>query len=175
MVTIISISLHKNPPTIFEEVSSLIQRKCDASQFAIRATSHDQYKFSPGEMTFCRNTLHLFSTQVNWDKVLRQKQILIDRAYIRELRIEDSIITKSIFKCESPIKPIIETNWNLLPYQKDPEKLFKCILMVQCPFKEGNILNPLFQGFQLEWVSSTWWGRMMTDRQYCWSDIISKI
>ena len=82
--TIISISLHQNPPTSFEEVSSMVHRKCAAAQFAIRAASHSQHKFSPGEMAFGRHMLLPFSVQINWDEILRRKQSLVDKANLRE-------------------------------------------------------------------------------------------
>ena len=56
--TTIAISLNENPPTSFEEVASLIHRKCAAAQFAVRATVHSQNKLSPGEMSFGRHMLY---------------------------------------------------------------------------------------------------------------------
>ena len=81
--TIISISLQENPPTSFEEVSTLIQRKCPAAQFAIRATSHSQYKVSPGELAYGRHMLYPFSKQIDWNQLLEQKQRLLDKANIK--------------------------------------------------------------------------------------------
>ena len=82
---IISISPRQNPPTLFEEVSSMAHRKCASAQFAIRATSHSQHKFSPGQMAFGRHMLLPFSTQVNWDDdILRCKQSLVDTTNIKE-------------------------------------------------------------------------------------------
>ena len=82
--TIISISLIQNPPTSFEEVSSMVYRKCVSAQFAIRATRHSQHKFSPGEMAFGRHTRLPFSVQINWDDILRRKQGIVDKANIKE-------------------------------------------------------------------------------------------
>ena len=62
----------------------MVHRQCAVAQFAIRATSHSQYKFSPGEMVFGRNMLHPFFTQVNWNDILNRKQKLVDKANVRE-------------------------------------------------------------------------------------------
>ena len=62
----------------------MVHRKCAAAQFAIRATSHSQHKFSSGEMAFGRHMLLPFSTQINWDEILRRKQSLIDETNIEE-------------------------------------------------------------------------------------------
>ena len=82
--TIISISLQENPPTSFEEVSTLIQRKCTASQFAIRATANSQHKVSPGELAYGRHMLCPFSKQIDLNQLLEQKQKLVDQANIKE-------------------------------------------------------------------------------------------
>ncbi len=82
--TMIAISLKENPPTKFEEVSSLVMRKCKAAQFAIRATTHSTLKFSPGELAFGRNILHPFATQVNWDELLQKKQETVNKANMKE-------------------------------------------------------------------------------------------
>ena len=82
--TTIAISLSENPPTSFEEVSSLIHRKCAAAQFAIRATVHTHSKISPGEMSFGRHMLYPFSRQIDWQQIISRKQEIIDRANIKE-------------------------------------------------------------------------------------------
>ena len=66
--TMIPIILKENPPTKFEEVSSLVERKCKAAHFAVRATNHPTLRFSPGELAFGRNILHPFSTQIDWNE-----------------------------------------------------------------------------------------------------------
>ena len=68
----------------FEEVSSLIHRKCAAAQFAIRATVKSQTKYSPGQMTFGRHMLFPFSKQFDWQEILDKKQKIIDKANIKE-------------------------------------------------------------------------------------------
>ena len=82
--TNLSISLQENPPNSYEDVSSLIQRKCAAAQFAIRTTVHSQHKVSPGELAFGRHMLYPFSKQVDWKQLLQNKQTLIDQANIKE-------------------------------------------------------------------------------------------
>ena len=63
--TTIAIGVNENPPMSFEEVSSLIHRKCASAQFAIRATVHSHTKLSPGEMSFERHMLYPFSRQID--------------------------------------------------------------------------------------------------------------
>ena len=82
--TTIAISLKENPPTSFDEVSSLIQRKCASAQFAIRATVHSHNKLSPSEMAFGRHMLYPFSKQVDWKQVMDRKQQIIDAANVKE-------------------------------------------------------------------------------------------
>ena len=82
--TMIVISLKENPPTKFEEVSSLVERTCKAVQFAIRATTHSTLKFSPGELAFGCNILHPCSTQIDWNELLNTKQETIYWANIKE-------------------------------------------------------------------------------------------
>ena len=82
--TTIAISLRENPPNSFEEVSSLIHRKCASAQFAIRATIHSHNKMSPGEMAFGRHMLYPFSKQIDWQQIMNRKQKIIDVANIKE-------------------------------------------------------------------------------------------
>ena len=82
--TTIVISLRENPPQSFEEVSSLISRKCAAAQYALRATIHSANKISPGEMAFGRHMLYPFSRQVDWNEILLRKQTIIDKANMKE-------------------------------------------------------------------------------------------
>ena len=82
--TIISISLQENPPTSFEEVSTLIQRKCIAAQFSIRAIVNSQFKISPGKLAFGRHMTYPFSRKVDWNQLLTQKQKLVDQDNIME-------------------------------------------------------------------------------------------
>ena len=72
--TTIAISSKENPPTSFEEVSSLIHRECASAQFAMRATVHSHNKLSPIEMAFGRHILYPFSKQVDWQQILNRKQ-----------------------------------------------------------------------------------------------------
>ena len=46
--TMIAISIQENPPYSFEQVSSLVYRKCMAAQYAIRSSVHTTLKYSPG-------------------------------------------------------------------------------------------------------------------------------
>ena len=82
--TTITISLKENPSTSFEEVSSLIHRKCASAQFAIGATVHSHNKLSPSEMAFGRYMLYPFSRQVDWQQILNRKQDIINAANIKE-------------------------------------------------------------------------------------------
>ena len=63
--------------------SRCLMRKCKVAQFVIRATTHSTLKFSPGELAFGRNILHPFSTQVNWEELLKKKQETIEKANIK--------------------------------------------------------------------------------------------
>ena len=55
-----------------------------ATQYALRATVHSTMKLSPGELAFGRNMLNPFSTQINWDELLKRKQETIDRYNFKE-------------------------------------------------------------------------------------------
>ena len=80
----IAISLRENPSQSFEEVSSLIQRKCVAAWFTICATIHSQTRLPPWEMVFWRHALYPFSKQVDWNELLERKQNIINKANIKE-------------------------------------------------------------------------------------------
>ena len=82
--TTIAISLQENPPTSYEEVSSLIHRKCASAQFAIRATVNSHTKVSPGQLAFGRHMLYPFSKQIDWKQLLDCKQRIIEQANIKE-------------------------------------------------------------------------------------------
>ena len=72
--TMIAISLRKNPPNKFEEVSSLVNSKCMAAQYAIRATVNTTLKNTPAELAFRRNMLYPFPSKVDWSQLLKHKQ-----------------------------------------------------------------------------------------------------
>ena len=122
--TMIAISLHENPPTNFEDVSSLIMRKCKAAQFAIRATTHSTLKFSPGELAFGRNILHPFSTQINWKELLKGKQETIDKANIKEnarrryydYKVGDKILILNTASHKGKLEPTVlsEGPWEIV-------------------------------------------------------------
>ncbi len=80
----IAISIQENPPNSFEQVFSLVYRKCMAAQYAFRSTVHTTLKYSPGELAYGRNMLLPFSAQVNWPDLLQHKQNTIDKTNIRE-------------------------------------------------------------------------------------------
>ena len=62
--TTIAISLQENPPCSYEEVSSLIQRKCTAAQFTICTTVNSQSKLSTGKMAlYGGHILNTFAKQ----------------------------------------------------------------------------------------------------------------
>ena len=82
--TMIAISLQENPPRSFEESAQLVSRKCAAAQYAIRATVHSRLHYSPGELAFGRNMLHHFSSQVDWNQLLKHRQGLINQSNMRE-------------------------------------------------------------------------------------------
>ena len=69
----IAISIQENPPTSFEQVSSLVYRKCMAAQYAIRSTVNTTLKYSPGELAYGRNMLLPFSTPLDWHELLQRK------------------------------------------------------------------------------------------------------
>ena len=52
--TMIAISLRENPPQKYEEVSTLVFRKCMAAQYSIRSTVNTTLKHTPGELAFGR-------------------------------------------------------------------------------------------------------------------------
>ena len=67
--TMIAISLRENPPRNFEDVSTLIFRKCMAAQYAVRATVNTTLKYTPGELAFGRDMiLPLASVLVSYTK-----------------------------------------------------------------------------------------------------------
>ncbi len=82
--TMLAISIQENPPKGFEEAANLVQRKCMDTQFSLRATVHSTMKLSPGELAFGRNMLNPFSTQINWDELLKRKQETIDKYDFKE-------------------------------------------------------------------------------------------
>ena len=72
LISTIAISLKENPPTSFEEVSILVQRKYMSAQFAQRTTVDTALKYSPGEFAFGGNILHPLSSQINWEDLMKE-------------------------------------------------------------------------------------------------------
>ena len=82
--TMLAISLRENPPSKFEEVSTLVHSKCMAAQYAIRATVNTSLKHTPGELAFGRSMLHPFPSTVNWSQLLKDKQKRINDINLKE-------------------------------------------------------------------------------------------
>ncbi len=61
---IISIRLQENPHTLFEDVATLVQRKCAVDQFSTRATSRSQHRFSQ-ESWHLEETCHILMISFN--------------------------------------------------------------------------------------------------------------
>ena len=71
----IAISLRENPPHRYEEVSTLVSRKCMAAQYAIRYKVNTILKHTPGELAFGRDMLLPFPSNVNWPNLFKRKHI----------------------------------------------------------------------------------------------------
>ena len=80
----IAISLCENPPLKYEEVSTLVFRKCMAAQYAIRSTVNMTLKHTPGELAFGRDMLMPVPSQIDWKQLLSRKQDVITQANVRE-------------------------------------------------------------------------------------------
>ena len=82
--TMIVISLQENPPHKYEEISTLVFRKCMAAQYAIRSTVNTTLKNTPGEWTFGRDMLLPFPSNVNWPNLFRRKHDIITQTNKKE-------------------------------------------------------------------------------------------
>ena len=121
--TMLAISIQENPPKNFEEASTLVQRKCMSTQFALRATVHSTLKYSPGELAFGRNMLNPFSSQINWDDMLYNKQRTIDLYNLKENSKRRDfdykpgnkilILNKTIFHGKLEPSPLPEGPWKI--------------------------------------------------------------
>ena len=80
--TMISMSVHENPPTTPEEASNLIKSKCTAAQSAMRASIHIVLRHQPGALAFGRNMIAPFTNRVNWDDLINWKQWIVDKSTI---------------------------------------------------------------------------------------------
>ena len=63
--TMIAISLRENPPLKYEEVSTLVFRKCIVVQYSIRSTINMTLKHIPGELAFGRDMLLPVPSQID--------------------------------------------------------------------------------------------------------------
>ena len=82
--TTIAISLRENPPLKYEEVSTLVFRKCMATQYAIRSTINMTLKHTPGELAFGRDMLMSIRSQIDWKQLLSRKQDVITQINEKE-------------------------------------------------------------------------------------------
>ena len=82
--TMIAISLCENPPLKYEEVSTLVFRKCMAAQYLIRSTINMTLKHTPGGLAFGRDILLPVPSQIDWQQLLQRKQSIISQTNLRE-------------------------------------------------------------------------------------------
>ena len=82
--TMIAISLRENPPQKYEEVSTLVFRKCMAAQYAIRSTINMTLQHTPGELAFGRDMLVPVPSKIDWKQILLRKQDVITQTNLRE-------------------------------------------------------------------------------------------
>ena len=66
----IAISFRENSPKNNKAITTLIQRKCKAAQYAIRATVHTTLQYSLGEVAVERDMLYPFLIKVDWSKII---------------------------------------------------------------------------------------------------------
>ena len=115
----------------------MMQRKCASAQFAIRATSHSQRKLSPDEMAFGRNMLHPFSTHVNWDDFLSQKQCLVDKANkcqensgrrFHDYQVNDEVLILNQSYHRGKLEPttLPEGPWNIIQIRTNGTVSIQC-------------------------------------------------
>ena len=82
--TMIAISLRENPPHKYEEVSTLVFRKCMAAQYSIRSTINMTLQHTPGELAFGRDMLLPVPSRVDWKQLFQSKQNIISQTNRRE-------------------------------------------------------------------------------------------
>ena len=74
----IAISLRENPPLKYGNISTLLQGKYMAAQYIIRATGYTTLQHTLVGLAFGRDMIHLFSSKINWQQLLQQKQQTIN-------------------------------------------------------------------------------------------------
>ena len=84
--TMIAISLRENPPRKYEDVATLVLRKCMAAQYAVRATVNMTLNHTPGELAFGRDMILPFPSKINWEELFLQKQGIISKTNHKENR-----------------------------------------------------------------------------------------
>ena len=92
--TMIAISLRENPQRNFEDVSTLIFRKCMAAQYAVRATVNTILKYTPGELAFGRDMILPVTSTINWNHLFQRKQNVITKTNLQENKSREILITK---------------------------------------------------------------------------------
>ena len=80
----IAISLWENPPHRYEEVSTLVFRKCMTAQYSIRSTVNTTLKHTPGELAFGRDMMLPFASKVDWSNIFQRKQDIIKQTNKKE-------------------------------------------------------------------------------------------
>ena len=80
----IAISLRENPPKKYEEVSTLVFRKCTVAQYSIRSTVNTTLKYTPGESAFGGDMILPFASNINWPELFQRKQDIISQTNKRE-------------------------------------------------------------------------------------------
>ena len=69
--TMIAISLRENPPRKYEEVSTLVFRKCMAAQYSIRSSINMTLQHTPGKLAFGRDMLLPVPSRVDWKQLFQ--------------------------------------------------------------------------------------------------------
>ena len=82
--TMIAISLRENPPRIFEDVFTLIFRKCMAAKYAVRATVNMTLKYTPGELAFGRDMILPVASTIDWNQLFQHRQNVITKTNLNE-------------------------------------------------------------------------------------------
>ena len=68
----IAISFRENSPKKNKAIVTLIQRKCKAAQYVIRATVHTTLQYTIGELAVERDMLYPFLSKVDRSKIIFQ-------------------------------------------------------------------------------------------------------
>ena len=82
--TMIAIGIRENPPRNFEDVFTLIFRKCMAAQYAVRTTANTTLKYTPGELVFGRDMILPVTSNIYWNQLFQRKQNVITKTNLQE-------------------------------------------------------------------------------------------